>query len=268
MEQNVSIKWYKTIDSTNTQGAREAAESEEGTVWVADFQTNGRGQRGNKWESSAAKNLTFTILFKPLFLHPARQFAITEVSALGVCRYLKEKGLQAKIKWPNDIYIGDRKICGMLIEHSLTGDKLSVSLSGIGLNLNQRIFNSDAPNPTSLILEMENSGATIPDEFEFDRKKELSGVLGHIFTAYTELQLDGDNALKEEYLNNLYRFGELHKFIETAGDSPGDIPVEKMGNGAEISARIIGVDDYGCLVLQHAGGEVKSYPFKGIKYVI
>lgn len=268
MEQNVSIKWYKTIDSTNTQGAKEAADAAEGSVWIADFQTNGRGQRGNKWESSAAKNLTFTILFKPEFLHPSRQFAISEVSSIGVCRYLKEKGLDAKIKWPNDIYIGERKICGMLIEHTLMGDKLAVSLSGIGLNLNQRVFNSDAPNPTSLVLEMERVVENFPTTFEFERKGELSTLLGHIFSAYTQLQQGEDEQLRCEYLNNLYRFGEFHKFIEISEDAPGDIPVERMETGCEITARIIGVDEYGCLVLEHTGGEIKTYPFKGVRYVI
>lgn len=265
MEQNVVIKWYKTVDSTNTQGAKEAESSPEGTVWIADFQTNGRGQRGNKWESKDAENLTFTILFKPTFLHPARQFAISEISAIGVCRYLKVKGLNAKIKWPNDIYIGDKKICGMLIEHSLMGDKLSVSLSGIGLNLNQTIFNSDAPNPTSLLLEMKNS---LPDNFTFNRKEELSALLGHIFSAYAQLQQGDLEGIENEYLENLYRLNEFHKFIEIAEDAPADIPVEKIVQGREITAKIIGIDKYGCAVLQHQGGEIKHYPFKGVRYVL
>ena len=193
MEKNLGIKWYQTIDSTNSQANRELADAPHGSVWVADFQTAGRGQRGNKWESKTAENLTFTILFRQVFLHPAQQFCISQICSLGVCRYLRNKGLPAQIKWPNDIYIGNKKICGMLIEHSISGDKLSASIIGIGLNLNQREFMSDAPNPTSLLLETEalassgTASAAVPDGI-YDRREELSQLLGYIFTAYEELE--------------------------------------------------------------------------------
>lgn len=266
MKKNLGIKWYHTIDSTNTQAAREMESAEEGTVWIADFQTAGRGQRGNKWESSEGENLTFTILFRPSFLNPAQQFQISQVCALGVCRYLSDKGLPTKIKWPNDIYTGNRKICGMLIENSVRGDKLAVSISGIGLNLNQKVFSSDAPNPTSLLLELpvaeEHNGG------KYDRKEELSILLGYIFTAYEELEEGFYQQLNAEYIQNLYRLGEFHKFIEIDPQAQVNMPVEKITGGNEITARIIGVDTYGCAILELENGETRSYPFKGIRYVI
>ncbi len=274
MSKNVDIKWYQTLDSTNTQAAKEMPEAPHGTVWIADFQTAGRGQRGNKWESKNAENLTFSILLKPIFLSPAQQFAISEAASIGVCRYLCSKGLPAKIKWPNDIYIGNKKICGMLIEHSISGDKLAGSIVGIGLNLNQKEFNSDAPNPTSLLLETENlaCATTTPDSYSsggtYNRKKELTLLLGHIFTAYSELEEGFAAELNKEYLARLYRFGEWHQFIEIDSDAPADIPVEKIAAGRTITACITGVDPYGCIILEHKDGTQHTYPFKGIRYVI
>lgn len=271
MEKNVDIKWYQTIDSTNTQAAREMSNAADGTVWIADFQTAGRGQRGNKWESAKCENLTFSILFKPTFLSPAQQFAISEAAAIGVCRYLCSKGLPAQIKWPNDIYIGNKKICGMLIEHSISGDKLAGSIIGIGLNLNQREFSSDAPNPTSLLLEAEalaSACATIPPDGAYNRREELSTLLGYIFTAYEELEDGFAKELNQEYLDCLYRFNQWHQFIEIDATAPADMPVEKMAAGRTITARITGVDPYGCVILEHQDGTLHTYPFKGIRYII
>lgn len=262
MEKNLGIKWYQTIDSTNSQANRELADAPHGSVWAADFQTAGRGQRGNKWESKAAENLTFTILLRPAFLHPSQQFLISQITSLGVLRYLNSKGLEAKIKWPNDIYIGNRKICGMLIENSISADKMSASIVGIGLNLNQREFSSDAPNPTSLVLETD-----IPDN-TYNRKEELSSLLSYIFTAYSELEEGFAQELGQEYLANLYRLGEWHQFIEIDTNTPADIPVEKMAAGRTITARITGVAPYGCVILEHQDGTVQTYPFKGIRYVL
>ena len=262
MEKNLDIKWYRTLDSTNTQAAREIDTAPEGTVWIADFQTAGRGQRGNKWESAESENLTFSILLRPEFLHPANQFQVSQICSLGVCRYLVAKGLPAKIKWPNDIYIGNKKICGMLIEHSIRGDKLAVSIAGIGFNLNQTRFASDAPNPTSLLLESSSR------QNLFDRKDELQQLLGYIFTAYRELQEGFHKELDKEYTQNLYRLGQWHKFIEIDPDAPADMPVEKMAADRTITARLIGTDPYGCAILELSDGTKKTYPFKGIRYVI
>ncbi len=262
MDKNLGIKWYQTLDSTNSQAARELDQATEGTVWIADFQSAGRGQRGNRWESKAAENLTFSILFRPVFLSPAQQFKISQTVSLGVQRYLQGKGLDAKIKWPNDIYIGNKKICGMLIEHSISGDKLAGSIVGIGLNLNQREFSPYAPNPTSLILE------TGKDDGEYIRREELTQLLGYLCTAYEELEEGFAEELDAEYTEKLYRLGEFHQFMETDADAPADMPVEKMAPGREITARITGVDQYGCLELEFPDSKRKTYPFKGIRYII
>lgn len=151
---DVRVNWFKEIDSTNSQAHRCRHEASDFTVWAAEFQTAGRGQRGNTWESAVGENLTFSILLKPTNFLSTRQFELSQVVALGVVDYLATHGIEAKIKWPNDIYVGDRKICGILIENVLSGDTLSVCIAGIGVNLNQTVFRSDAPNPTSLLIEL------------------------------------------------------------------------------------------------------------------
>lgn len=261
MSKNLTIKWFDTIDSTNLQALREMENAPEGCVWIADFQTAGRGQRGNTWVSAKGENLTFTTLLRPEFLPACKQFSISHVVALGVCNYLINKGLEAKIKWPNDIYVGDKKICGMLIEHTLCGDKLAASIAGIGLNLNQKEFDSAALNPTSLLLV---TGASS----RYDRKEELTLLLSEIYTLYEDLQSGYAAEIKEEYMSHLYRFNEYHLFSEIDTNAKADIPAEQMPGGESFAARIIGVDDHFCLILEHQTGEVKHYAFKEIKYIV
>ena len=124
---------------------------ENGVVVVADYQTAGRGCGSNRWESERGKNLLFSMLVHPTDIVANEQFRITEAASVAICQtlqsYITEK---AEIKWPNDIYVGDKKICGMLIENRLQGSTIKDSIIGIGLNVNQTTFKSDAPNPVSI----------------------------------------------------------------------------------------------------------------------
>ena len=122
----------------------------EGSVAVADFQTAGRGQVGNKWESERGRNLTFSVIVYPEHLPANRQFLISQISALSVKETLDYYVDEVTVKWPNDIYWCDKKICGMLIENELAGNRMFDSIVGIGINLNQWEFRGDAPNPVSL----------------------------------------------------------------------------------------------------------------------
>lgn len=128
-----------------------------GTVVVTDRQTAGRGQRGNSWEAEPGANLTFSLLLRPQAIPAARQFELSVIVALEVAACVRRalagtpNAPRVCVKWPNDIYVGDRKIAGILIENSLSGSGIERSIAGIGLNVNQRIFVSDAPNPTSII---------------------------------------------------------------------------------------------------------------------
>lgn len=138
------------VDSTNSYVALHASELEDMTMVIADSQTAGRGQRGNSWESERGKNLTMTLFCRPAGIHPRDQFAISEAVAIAVADYLEDEGIKASVKWPNDIYAGDRKIAGILIEHSVTSTAIEHTRVGLGLNVNQTEFLSDAPNPVSM----------------------------------------------------------------------------------------------------------------------
>lgn len=121
-----------------------------GLALMARTQTAGRGQRGNSWEAEPGKNITLSLMLRPEATEAARQFEISEAVALGVADTVESLGIDGvSVKWPNDIYVGDRKIAGILIENTLSGTIISRSIAGIGLNVNQREFRSDAPNPVS-----------------------------------------------------------------------------------------------------------------------
>lgn len=253
----MNIYRMKMTDSTNLEASRHK-DAEDMSVWTALFQTEGRGQRGNVWESAFGENLTFSILFKPSFFIPASgQFVISQISSVGVASYLETSGLSPKIKWPNDIYIEDRKICGMLIENTISGDRLAAGISGIGLNLNQRSFSPELPNPTSLLLEKERAGGRPCPLYDSD--SELERLLEHIFGYYRlAAGQEGRERIKKEYLARLYRMGKECLFDETL---PGR-PVRRF------SGRIAGVDENTArLVIETADG-MKMYAFKEIRYVI
>ena len=146
-----AVKEYEELGSTNTwvEGLP-SEELRDRMVVVARKQTQGRGQEGNKWESEAGKNIAMTVVWKPDGLEAGRQFAVSMAVALGCRDFLARRVEGVTVKWPNDIYVGDKKIAGILIEHRIVGACVGVSLCGIGLNVNQRVFRSDAPNPVSL----------------------------------------------------------------------------------------------------------------------
>jgi len=143
---------FEEIDSTNSEARRHLNHAGEGTVWTASFQTNGRGQYTRRWESNRGLNLLATLLLRPAFLPANKQFLISKCTALAICDFLVTLDLSPRIKWPNDIYIGPNKICGILIEHQLSGNNLTSSIIGFGINVNQTQFQG-APNPTSIALE-------------------------------------------------------------------------------------------------------------------
>lgn len=268
MKRILTINWSDTTDSTNSDAMRNLHTTVGDSVWSADFQTAGRGQRGNKWHSTKALNLTFSILLKDVQLAPHLQHYISMISALAVADYIKSKGIEARIKWPNDIYVGDRKICGMLIENILGSDNLSASIIGIGINLNQLEFDSVLFNPTSLLKEVQDR---LPDRSslkEFDRHKELEEFIDCFFNLYSLLNVDGG---KEMFIRRfeslLYRRDEWHSYEEITELSNLNRPVETIA-GNRITARIVGIDDQYNLVLEHKDGQKRHYAFKEVKYIL
>ena len=153
MDDKAGIIWLKLTDSTNDEARRHLDALDNLSVLAAETQTAGRGQGDHTWTSAPGQNLTFTLVLK---FPPCAPIATSEILLItqavtgGIRRYLLSKSVESRIKWPNDIYVGDRKICGILIENILDGKQVSSSMIGIGLNLNQDRFPADLPNPVSL----------------------------------------------------------------------------------------------------------------------
>lgn len=211
------------------------------TVVMADYQTAGRGQGTNSWESERGKNLTFSVRVDGGGRKANRQFLISMAVSLALTKTLSQYlSVPAAIKWPNDIYVGDRKICGILIEHTLQGDCIKDSIIGIGLNVNQTQFVSDAPNPVSMAMV---SGRP------FDREQVLQDLLENIGLMLEERD---ESLIRTAYLQQLYRREGLFPYSDAQGT---------------FQARLLRVEDDGRLVLQDTEGLVRTYVFKEVRFI-
>ena len=174
----------------------------EGTIVITDNQIKGRGQRGTVWLASPGENLTFSVILSPSFVAVSAQFLISQVIALSIRDYLGQYVQNVKIKWPNDIYVNNRKVCGILIENSVQGSRIASSVVGIGLNINQLEFVND--NATSLSKETGNI---------FVLTEEFQKVLKCLDINYQKIKsLWKHNDLRLEYLRNLYGYNETVTF--------------------------------------------------------
>lgn len=214
------------------------------TTVTADFQTSGRGQRGNSWESEEKKNLLFSFVLYPTFLEARNQFLLSQAVSLAVKEELDTYTDGISIKWPNDIYWKEKKICGMLIENDLTGTRITQSIAGIGINVNQEVFRSPAPNPVSLkqITGKDHPPATL-----------LEGIMQRMKENYLSLQQGETDSIGCRYHQALFRNEGLHLFRDSAG---------------EFRAQIVGVEPDGYLVLQDETGKIRRYVFKEVQYVL
>lgn len=219
------------------------SETENLTLVYTGFQTAGRGQRGNTWESEKGKNLTFSVLIKPKGLPANEQFLISEISSLAVRDLLMRHCTDIRIKWPNDVYWKDKKICGMLIENSIDSSGLSYSISGIGININQEVFVSNAPNPISL------KNITGKDYVLQDMIAEFMDIIGKWFD-----KLTADPAgIHREYLSSVFRMDIESSFRDKDGEFRGTI---------------VDVEPHGLLVIKDTEGKTRKYGFKEIAYII
>lgn len=231
----------ESVDSTSSYLQSVAAECDHGTVVIAREQTAGRGQRGNHWESEPGKNLTFSLMLRPIDILASEQFAISEAVALGIATTLEQHlGQPVEVKWPNDIYVGDSKICGILIENAISGRGITRSIAGIGINVNQAEFRSDAPNPVSM---RQLSG------HEFDLDTMLSETVSAILA---NLELPHDT-LHTLYQSRLYRRNGPH-------------PYRDCLRGTDMMAEIVNVAPDGMLTLRDQEGTERVYAFKEVSF--
>lgn len=240
----INLIWLDEVGSTSTYLSQQLNDSmPSGTVVAARSQTAGRGQRGNTWEAEPGKNLSFSLLLRPTDIEARSQFRISQAVALGIAGTLGEllQGHDVRIKWPNDIYAGNRKICGILIENSLSGQKISHSIAGIGINVNQTRFVSDAPNPVSIA---QLTG----------RETELEPLLLKVVENIAhELETD-PTVLHERYMDRLWSKERMH-YRDTA-------------SGREFEAAITGIGPLGHMELTEPDGSRHTYAFKEVAVVL
>ncbi|MCI7071039.1 biotin--[acetyl-CoA-carboxylase] ligase [Bacteroides pyogenes] len=238
------IHLHKT-HSTNTW-LRELCQRQNVEAWttvLADFQTSGRGQRGNSWESADSKNLLFSFVIFPDFLEASRQFLISQIISLGIKEELDTYTENISIKWPNDIYWKNKKIAGILIEHDLMGEKLCRSIAGIGININQEIFYSSAPNPVSLFQITGKQYETVGI---------LKNILLRIQSYYNDLCMNSTDSIEACYKESLFRKEGLHPYKDVNG---------------EFFARIVNVEPQGKLILEDENLKMREYMFKEVEYL-
>lgn len=205
-------------------------------------QTSGRGQGSTQWESSYGQNMLASIFFKTPLL-ATEQFAFNQYFSLTIQQLLAQYLPEVTIKWPNDIYINNRKIAGILIEHFIEGEKIKATIAGLGLNVNQEHFSASIPNPTSLKLEIGKS---------FDVRKLLQDFLLMLKKDFFLLENKNIEYLNQKYLKNLYLFQKEHFFLI---------------NGQQTKRTIVGVNSFGQLLLQDENERIESFGHKEVVFL-
>lgn len=224
-------------DSTNSWLAKNRTEGQPPCVVVTDYQTAGRGCGSNRWESERGKNLLFSLLLHPEQIPVSKQFHISMAISLAITETLGQQIGDLSIKWPNDIYWRNGKIAGILIENALKGNIIKDCIIGVGLNVNQRQFQSNAPNPVSIWQICERVT---------DREQLLQDILNSL-----DHYLYHD--IKAQYCSMLYRRHGFHPYIDKNGAFMGEI---------------IDVEDDGHLILCDDNGCQRRYAFKEVQFVI
>ncbi len=243
------ISHFESLPSTSDQAAKPHYSS--GDVVVADFQTQGRGQRGNSWMSERGENLLFSLVLEPqsegVEVLVSQFFRLSEIAVLSVAATLHSFGVQGvELKWPNDVMVGGRKIAGILIENSITGAHVSRSIIGVGVNVAQREFSGildSHPTPTSLAMEGVE-GVSVAE------------VLRRFTSLFTRFLHTSPEELHAQYMERLYRREGCHNY-------------ECVATQERFSARIVGIDPgSGELTLQPAPpAQSRSYFFKEVKFL-
>ena len=238
----------EVTDSSNNYAKQLIAEKKatHGTVVLAYWQKAGKGHSGNHWESEAEKNLLMSIVLFPEFLPAEKQFYLSKIISLAIVDLLHEEITDetVSVKWPNDIYTGDRKMAGILIENSVSDDFMHSSVVGVGMNLNQLKFSKEIPNPVSL-KQLTGKDYSV---------EEVAGrLLEKLYNWYAHLELQQLTAIDISYFSKLYRKNEWRRFRK---------------NNREFEARINGIGKYGQLILEDRNGRMSEHQFKEIEFII
>lgn len=233
------------IDSTNNYAMRLINEgmAEHGVVVRADFQTAGKGQLGNKWQAEESKNLLMSVILDTREFQIENQFYLNAAACLSVADTLMHtyNVRDVSIKWPNDIYAGNRKLAGILIENNIRGNSWSNAIIGIGLNVNQTQF-SDLNRATSLALEI-------------DKPVKVSLILKQVLKAFNQYYV----LLSTNQESVLQAFNKLLLGVDTL--------ISYTKNYELQQGYLLGVDSYGLLEIKQ-GNKLKKFKHKEIEQVI
>lgn len=247
----INLIELESVASTNTYASEHLPELPHGTLLLARAQTAGRGQRGNSWESEPGRNVSMSLVLKELPVGPRRQFAVSEATALAVADTIARITCRddISVKWPNDIYAADRKICGILIECGISGTSMTHAILGIGINVNQTVFLSDAPNPVSVA--------------------QLTGRDDHDITA---IALEVAQRI-EESLATPFDAESLHlRYLSRLWRREGVYHWRRRSDGLAFSASIASVSPDGYLTLLPAGKRDSSplppFAFKEVEALL
>lgn len=247
---NKLFYFIETTDSTNLQLKELLSNNDYFEQKIESFftlfthyQTAGRGQGKAEWESEFGKNILASIYFEKIPLLASEQFVFNQYFSLAIYTLLSNYVSHVQIKWPNDIYVKNQKIAGILIEHFIEGDKIKATIAGIGLNINQEFFSPTIHNATSL-KKITGKG--------FDILSLLEQLIAILKENYFLLEQTKKDFLHEKYLENLYLFQKKHFF---------------MIDGEKVERKIVGINSYGQLLLQDKNGIIKSFGFKEVVFL-
>lgn len=242
---SATIIRQEETDSTNTYLRQHASQMEAWmTVVTAEYQTAGRGQGVHTWESNRSENLLFSVLTHPVMVPVRSQFLLSEAGALALKEVLDGYTDGITLKWPNDIYWNDRKLSGTLIETSIGGGHIKNCVFGIGLNVNQKTFESDAPNPVSLAQILGH---------DIDREQLFKQIVAAFEKYYRMLENGQYDAISALYHEALYRRQGFYMYEDGDGRFEG---------------AIVEVGDDGLLVLRDRDGRFREYEFREVKFVL
>jgi len=240
MKRNLYIKQTLSTNALAWEMNRDK-ELTEGSVLYTDFQMDGKGQPGNSWEAEDGRNLLFSIVLHPQHIPMDELFLLSELVSVSIKDALDNYTSGITVKWPNDIYWKDKKLAGILIENSLQGSRIKTVVIGIGLNVNQKEFKSNAPNPVSLL---QITGK------KQNRKQLLDQICQNIMNLYNDFDKD---KIQTNYTCSLYRKDGFHTYQE---------------DNVQFQAKICKVQPDGQLILERENGKSEGYYFKEVQFIL